>query len=54
MSAQHWFDIPVSDFDRALNFYQTVMAAQLYVNDQPKQWAACSASSRMKAALGAA
>ena len=34
MSAINWFEIPVSDFDRALNFYQTVLSIQLFVNDQ--------------------
>ena len=34
MSAIHWFEIPVADFDRAKDFYETVLDIQLYVNDQ--------------------
>ncbi len=33
MSALNWFEIPVSDFERAQSFYETVMAVQLFVND---------------------
>lgn len=34
MSALHWFEIPVSDFERAKSFYETVLNTQLFVNDQ--------------------
>ncbi len=34
MSAIHWFEIPVSDFERAKGFYETAMNIQLFVNDQ--------------------
>ncbi len=29
----HWFEIPVTDFARAKDFYESVMQTQLYVND---------------------
>ena len=34
MSAIHWFEIPVADFERAKTFYETVLHMQLFVNDQ--------------------
>ena len=34
MSAIHWFEIPVADFERAKTFYETVLDAQLFINDQ--------------------
>ncbi|MEO8146848.1 MAG: VOC family protein [Bacteroidia bacterium] len=29
----HWFEIPVSDFERAIKFYQTIFEIKLGVND---------------------
>lgn len=34
MSAIHWFEIPVSDFERGKTFYETVLDTQLFVSDQ--------------------
>ena len=34
MSAIHWFEIPVEDFERAKSFYETVMNIKVFVNDQ--------------------
>ena len=33
MSAIHWFEIPVSDFERAKAFYESVLQTQLFVQD---------------------
>lgn len=33
MSAIHWFEIPVSDFERAKAFYETVLDTQIHVRD---------------------
>ena len=33
MSAIHWFEIPVSDFERAKTFYETVMEIQINWQD---------------------
>jgi uncharacterized protein len=33
MSALHWFEIPVSDIQRAVKFYETVMGVQIPVMD---------------------
>ncbi|MCH7674250.1 VOC family protein [candidate division KSB1 bacterium] len=29
----HWFEIPVTDFDRAKKFYETIFLTELFVND---------------------
>ncbi len=29
----HWFEIPVTDFDRAEKFYETIFLTELFVND---------------------
>jgi len=29
----HWFEIPVSDFDRAKKFYETIFETEIFVND---------------------
>ena len=34
MSAIHWFEIPVEDFERAKSVYETVMNIKVFVNDQ--------------------
>lgn len=34
MSAIHWFEILVEDFERAKSFYETVMNLKVFVNDQ--------------------
>ena len=34
MSAINWFEIPAADFDRARAFYEAVLDAQLFINDQ--------------------
>ncbi len=36
-SAIEWFDIPTSDFDRALKFYSTILGEQLKVTDYQGQ-----------------
>ena len=33
MSVINWFEVPVADFERARKFYETVIGAQLFVND---------------------
>ena len=33
MSAIHWFEIPVSNFERAKTFYETVLNTQIYSQD---------------------
>lgn len=37
MSALNWFEIPVTDFDRAVTFYNTVLGTQLHVQDLTEQ-----------------
>lgn len=34
MSVINWFEIPVSDFERAKTFYEAVLNTKLFVNDQ--------------------
>ncbi len=34
MSAIHWFEIPVADFERAKTFYEAALNTTLFVNDQ--------------------
>ena len=29
----HWFEIPVSNFDRAKKFYETIFETEIFVND---------------------
>jgi len=33
MSAIHWFEIPVGDFDRAKTFYEGLLSTQIHVMD---------------------
>ena len=33
MSVINWFEVPVTDFERARRFYETVIGTQLFVND---------------------
>ena len=34
MSVINWFEVPVADFERARQFYETVIGTQLFINDQ--------------------
>ena len=34
MSVINWFEVPVADFERARQFYETVIDTQLFINDQ--------------------
>ena len=34
MSVINWFEIPAADFDRARAFYEAMLDAQLFINDQ--------------------
>ncbi len=31
----NWFEIPVTDFDRAVRFYEAVLAIRLRIEDMP-------------------
>lgn len=33
MSVINWFEIPVADFERAVQFYEAVLDKQLFIND---------------------
>jgi predicted enzyme related to lactoylglutathione lyase len=37
MSALHWFEIPVTDFDRAKAFYETVLGTSIQAVDMREQ-----------------